>query len=115
MPKFNILNSLQDTSASSNTMFKSYCYQDGDTIIDPATNQTKVYKNGNWYLLGVDLVDQYKGPKKKSIIDELENESKNDIIETMLLIMIQKGIVKDLDEFKEILNAAKLARTLTED
>lgn len=90
-----------------------YAYQNGDTVFDPSTGQTQVYNNGNWHLTGIDSSKDHKKPK--TLLDELQGESTNDIIETMLLIMIQKGIVKDLDEFKEILNAAKLARTLAEE
>lgn len=51
---------------------------------------------------------------KRSLLDELQGESQSDILEIILLLMIQKGIVKDVDEFKDVLSAAKLARTLTE-
>lgn len=46
------------------------------------------------------------------MIDELKGESTDDVIETLLLVLMKNGLIKDVFEFKEILQANKLANKL---
>lgn len=50
---------------------------------------------------------------RKSLLDELDKEDYSDILETVLLILMRHNLVSDINEFKEMLDAAKLARQIT--
>lgn len=46
------------------------------------------------------------------MIDELKGESTDEVIETILLLLMKNGVLKDVYEFKDILQANKLANKL---
>lgn len=52
--------------------------------------------------------------ERKSLLDELDKKDYSDILETVLLILMRNNLVSDINEFREILDAAKLARQITD-
>lgn len=56
-----------------------------------------------------------KRKKRKRIIDQISNESLEDVLDTVLTILLKNKIIKDIDEFNEILEANKLINTLSDE
>lgn len=56
-----------------------------------------------------------KRKKRKRIIDQISNESLEDVLDTVLIILLKNKIIKDIDEFNEILEANKLINTLSDE
>lgn len=56
-----------------------------------------------------------KRKKRKRIIDQISNESLEDVLDTVITILLKNKIIKDIDEFNEILEANKVINKLSDE
>jgi hypothetical protein len=89
---------------------KGYIPQQGDMYHDSNTGLQMICHNNSWKTLSIfSSADK----KKQRMFEQLKDEKMEDILDTMLALLIRANIVKDVDEFKEIMEANKLASELS--
>ncbi|MDF2533890.1 MAG: hypothetical protein K0R18_47 [Bacillales bacterium] len=86
---------------------KGYIPQQGDMYHDSNTGLQMIWHNNSWKTLAI------ADKKKQRMFEQLKDEKMEDILDTMLALLIRANIVKDVDEFKEIMEANKLASELS--
>lgn len=104
------LNIISAKTALSSNFYPSH----GDFYFDDQTQNSYMWDDNKTKWRAVSPASE-ESKKWKRLIPELEGEDLVHIVETLLLLMMKNGIVKDINEFKEFMKVAKMTNQLEEE